>query len=197
MQEQQEKLARFEKAVFAEVDAKADNIRRDAETGQKEMFSEYEILQAAKSEKELNRQKEELKKNAKHELAKFSLDCKRKLLVKRAELTDEVFASVQNRLQEFRASEEYPSYLLGCISAFSKTAPSAELKIFVHSADLPLAKDIQKACSQPCTVEADDSIDLGGFTARAENSGVCYDETLRQKLAGQKNYFIENSGLSL
>lgn len=195
--EQQEKLSKFETAVFSEIDDQVEELRHEAEEAIEQELRKNKEDQLQRSAEEIQKKSQEIRKAYKREVAKFGLEAKRRILQKRAELTDSVFSAVAARLEAFHSSAEYGPYLLGRIKAFSQEYGLADVKILVGEADFALASKIRKAYSLPCEVLCDRSVSLGGFIVRADGDSAFYDETLGQKLAEQKTFFIEKSDLYL
>lgn len=195
--EQQIKLAKFEKAVYAEVDAKVEQIRREAELEKESELQRNKDEQLAKSADYVQKKTAEIKRNRTREVAKCSLDAKRNILKKRGEITERVFEAVARRLEEYLSTPQYSEYLFQKIGEFAKANPLGGIQIEVGEGDFALADKIKAAYALPCGVAVNREIRLGGFIARDEKDGVYFDETLSQKLAEQKSYFIENSELFL
>ena len=176
--EQQEKLSKFKNAVFREVDAKTEQIRREAEE---------------KKEEEIRTKTEQIRQKFSQETAKCSLDAKRNLLAKRSELTQKLFDETAKRLAAFSKTEEYQALLLKKITSFSASVTVNAPELLVGASDYEKKDAIKKAFGHDCTVTCDQTITLGGFIVRDTQNGLFYDETFAQKLADQKSYFIEHS----
>ena len=67
--------------------------------------------------------------------------------------------------------------------------------ISVCQADEALADELKAAYGAPCGVQTADDIQLGGVRVCAGNYLI--DDTLDKRLAAQKVWFLENSGLSV
>ena len=62
---------------------------------------------------------------------------------------------------------------------------------------MPFAAQIQEALGLSCTVEEEDSIQLGGLRVLCPEKKLEADSTLDTLLEEQKGWFEENSGLSV
>lgn len=196
--EQEQKFRKFQAAVFAEVDAKVEQIRAQAQEQKEKELQQNEEEQIARASATVQKKMQEIKQESKREIAKTSLDAKRSILLKRSQLEEQIFESVRQRLAGFAASDAYEEYLLSQIAAFAKANPLPHVEILLRECDLPLAKKVQAAYSLPCEVKADNmAVGLGGFIVRDNKNGLYFDETFSQKLAEQKTYFIENSAFAL
>lgn len=195
--EQQEKLLKFQKAVFAEVDQKTAMIRKEAEQDKAQTLEQTKEALLAKAEDELHTKTAEIRQKNRRETAKCSLELKRALLKRRSELTEEIFAEVENRLRDYCKTEEYRSDLLKRVAAFSTAHPTTDPVLSVGENDMALADNLKKAFGRPCEICVDNAASLGGFIVFDRAQNLYYDETFAQKLADQKPYFIEHSSFTL
>lgn len=191
--EQQEKLSKFKNAVFREVDAKTEQIRREAEEKKEEEIRKIKEQLNLDASEEIRTKTEQIRQKFSQETAKCSLDAKRNLLAKRSELTQKLFDETAKRLAAFSKTEEYQALLLKKITSFSASVNVSAPELLVGAADYEKKDAIEKAFGHDCTVTCDQSITLGGFIVRDIKNGLFYDETFAQKLADQKSYFIEHS----
>jgi V/A-type H+-transporting ATPase subunit E len=197
MANEEYKLAKFQAAVFAEIDAKAAQIEHEAEEFKEQELEKTKDEQLTKSFYLIQEKSEEIKKDFKHEVAKFSLEQKHAVLLKRNEITENIFANVKQQVVDYTNTLEYKDYLLSSVSHFAKNASYDNLEIMVTSKDLAFANEIIKAYGKDCNVKESNTIELGGFIACNTDQGIYFDETLEQKLAEQKKYFIEHSQLDI
>lgn len=116
------------------------------------------------------------------------------LLRRREELTKSIFDNVAGQLREFTATPEYPRWLLDTLASQKDNWDHASSVVRLREADLPLAPKIA-ALLPGVTVEADNSIELGGFVLENHMAGIRVDETLSTRLTRQKPWFLQNCGL--
>lgn len=195
--DQQEKLLKFQKAVFAEIEQKTATIRTDAEQNKVRTLEQTKEALLAKAEDELHEKTAEIRQENRRETAKCSLEMKRALLKKRTELTEKIFAEVEDKLRDYCKTEEYRSELLKRIAAFGAAHPTTDPVLSVSEDDMALAESLKEAFGRPCELCADNAAALGGFIVFDRAQNLYYDETFAQKLADQKPYFIEHSGFTL
>lgn len=191
------KLGRFREAVFAEVDLQIAQIKSEVEQLKKlemELATDNEL---SRNYNYIQKKSGEIKQKYTGEVAKFSLDSKRKVLEERNKMTSEVFNSVKERLLDFVNSADYEKYLTKKLSEFDSVNGLAGTVIFVSQKDFELVSKIKENLKFDCEVSKNASIEIGGFAVKSEEKSAYYDETLDQKLDEQKAYFIENSGLAI
>lgn len=196
--DQENKLKKFENAVFQEIETKIAEMHNSALAYEEEELEINVNAQLAKSYLQIQAQVQEIRRNARREVAKFSLVSKRDILKKRISLMEQAFDNVKVRLREYMKTDEYKKNLLSEVSSLTKSqAGLTNVKLFVAEQDFSFATELKAACAVPCEVEKDAQIKCGGFILRDDNACLYFDETLETKLYDQKSYFIENSGLAL
>ena len=195
--EQQEKLLKFQKAVFAEVDQKTALIRKEAEEAKAQTLKQTKDELLVQAEEELHMRAAEIRQENRRETAKCSLDAKCALLKKRAELTEKIFAQVEDKLRDYCRTEEYQKNLIKRVAAFADAHPVGDLVLSVGENDSALSEELKNALGRPCEIRTDPSVTLGGFIVFDRTQNLYYDETFAQKLADQKPYFIEHSSFTL
>lgn len=197
MVDESQKLSKFQTAVYAEVDMKTAQIRHDAELYKERELERNKDQQLDISYNQIQKKSDEIKKQCKSDVAKFSIEAKHSVLLKRNEITQRVQNNVTKALTEFAKSPEYATYLVKAIQEFSNKYNYSNINIFVCKRDMPLAKQIAEAYKLPCTVGETNEISIGGFIASDEKDGKYFDETFEQKLSEQKAYLIQNSKLDI
>ena len=195
--DQSTKLKKFEAAVLSEINVKTELITSEAQAfklSELEKNNDEQLLNAYTT---IQKKSQEIKKKLKSEVAKFGLDSKRAVLVKRNEITQNIFDDVTARLLEFYNSSDYDAYLLSKLQKFSTSYKLSDVTIMIGEKDYKNIETIASAYSLPCTFIEDKSIKLGGFIVQNAQQGLYFDETLKTILADQREYFILNSNLFL
>lgn len=196
MADESYKLAKFQDAVFAEINLKTAQIKQEAEEYKEQELKKSKEKQLDESYHLIQDKSEEIKQEFKREVAKFSLDAKRDLLLKRNEITSKIFDNIRVKLSNFTTTDDYKTYLLDAIKEFSNKQIS-DINIMVNTNDMAFEKEIRKTYALPCNVIENNDILLGGFVACDQQRNIYFDETLEQKLQDQKTYFIEHSNFDI
>lgn len=195
--DQNSKLQKFETAVFAEIDAKTEIIKHQAEDFKNSELEKNKDIQLLKSYNEIQKKSQEIRKKFKRDVAKFGLDSKRNILIKRNEITKKVFDNVTEKLNSFYNSAEYDNYMQKKLKSFSDKNALSDVEICVGEKDFANAESLKAAYSLPCSISLDKSIQIGGFILKDNKKNIYFDETLSYILSEQKEYFIQNSELFL
>ena len=71
------------------------------------------------------------------------------------------------------------------------------MTVYVRPGDMRFADDIKKAFGRDCKVESSEEITIGGCRAGVVGGSTVADDTLDTRLEAQREWFLENSGMSV
>lgn len=191
------KLAKFQSAVFAEVDLKALQIKNEAEHYKQNQLEINEDNCLENAYNLIQKQNQLIKKQNQRKIAKSTIEAKHSLLIKRNDITDTIFKNIKTRLVDFTKTSDYSSYLIKTIEAFSTKNKIENVEIILRKDDINLQNEIKKAYSLNCEIIESNDIKIGGFIIQNKPNRIYFDETLDQKLADEKTNFINTSKFSL
>ncbi len=199
MSVERDKLERFSKAVYNEVNEKIEKILAEAEASRQEILKKvsdeslniaYEIIQD-----DIKKIKSKyVKINSKAEL-----DSKRDVLVHREELTKLVFSGVKAEINQFTQTPEYEKYLENTLKeALCDTSADEEIEIHLSPKDMIHAGKLKKATSlENVTVIEDSSIKMGGISILYVKENMVNDKTLDSAIEVQKEEFNHSAKLRI
>lgn len=192
--------------------AKTDNflkaIRKYAEQQSSSMRTEVEQIKEEKLKKaEENGKKDseryivdqlEHKRNAEaSKLAKLIQESQKNIFLERAEMTEKVFEMAEEKLLKYTQTAEYKNMLFDCAAEISKAFEDNDCVIYLNERDIDCSDKIIGLFGGKAEIQTDRSVKIGGIKGFCEALGIIADETLDTRLAAQKEWFIENSGLSV
>lgn len=195
-----------------EKSAKTDNflkaIQKFADEQRNAMRDEVEQLKAEKikqakekgkydSEKYIKDKLEESRNRETSKLAKMMQDSQKELFLERAKMTESVFEKAEKKLIEYTKTDEYKTSLVESAKSISELFKNNSCVIYVNERDIDYADKISSVFGAKTQVLADKSIKIGGIKGWCKTMNIVADETLDSKLGAQKEWFIENSGLSV
>lgn len=189
MPNHKEKLARFEKAIFTEVDGKAAAILAEVQEKQKDLLQKAEDEAKTEAEKEAKQALEAIESQFAQAITKEKLNAKQEVLLKRKELIEGLFEKAGAELKVFSETEAYTQYL----SAVLQKVDLSNAKILAREADCALIKKLAPACE----VEPDPMNLLGGIVIVSPADNVYIDETFASKLNAKKEDFYSDSSIQL
>lgn len=192
-----DKLERFRESIMRQAGERAEQIDRELEAYRASEFGKYEDDVRKDSSRFLQEEESRIGALADHAVSQRRAELKRRLYERRGELTEEVFSKAEKRLREFAASPGYGKLLLQKAEKAGKLRQGGGMLLGVRPEDLRWKDELEAACGEPCRVEPDESIRLGGLRFQAEATGLEGDETLDAALEEQRQWFYENAGLFL
>ncbi len=187
------KTERFRQAINSDAAARCDKIRKYVDD-----YIENEIKKIRRLARqnvrpvrssEFDRLNEEI--NA--ELSENETKEIEKLVVRRSEITDEVFARAIEKIKTFAASDEYHDFIIKSVANI-KAAIGSDAVIILKPDDKKLEAEIKALGNE---VRYDELIKLGGCKGENSRTAMTADDTLDSRLEAEKQNFYSYSGLSL
>ena len=194
---QDERVSKFVAAITKEAEEKRAQIEKDTQEYIKKELdkAENEILREAYAL--IQRRVAAIRSDIGRELSRAQLACRRELFQRRDEIADEVFRKAAQRIEAFVSSGDYEAFLTGSAKKAAQRLPDAAgCTVFVRPDDLKYAQALHTALGE-CTVEADDTIRLGGVKVENRAGTMRADDTLDMRLRAQRAWFQENCGLTI
>lgn len=191
---------------------KTSNFLKAIDKYAKEQQKEIKLTAASFKRKELQKaeaevlrdsyiliQKEmaQMRKSIDSEVSKAEIQSKRELLKQRKELMEKVFLKAKEKLISYTKTQEYENLLKKSSQKISDMLDSTGTTLFVKKEDLNFKDEILAFFEKKCTVKEKNDIKIGGILGVNEKLGLIIDETLDSKLENERNWFSENSGLSI
>jgi vacuolar-type H+-ATPase subunit E/Vma4 len=189
--ETQEDYAGFEDSVLLAARAQADLIVAEARAQGDELFASLTATQRtdplavyrAQAENALNRH-----------VAAQRQENRRKLLVYRKQLTEGLFAELEENLLAFAETPAYEGWVAGHLAAHSAAVESAGgCTVYLRGQDVQRLRARVLQVLPEANIEADRTIFLGG--AKVAVGRVLYDDTLDSAVAAQRTQFLSQCGL--
>lgn len=192
--------------------AKTDNflkaIQKYTEENKNSMVQEVEHLKEEKlakahedgkrdSEKLINDSLEKSRNAETSNLAKLISEGQKKLYLERVEMTEKVFEKAKTKLLAFTQTPAYKDELLKSAKEIADYFNGLDCVLYINEKDLNSKDKICKLFSDKTEIVADKSIKIGGIKGFCKALNIIADETLDTKLSVQREWFIENSNLSV
>jgi vacuolar-type H+-ATPase subunit E/Vma4 len=193
--EQNQKLSKFLSAMQKEAEKRRDLISRDTEKFKKNEIKKIKH-EALKEAGVIIRDKEqELKTNLAKKVTAEKLQNRNKIILKREELTEELFNEVKDKLIDFTKT---PDYIEKVKRDVESVKDSLTGKITVKSkADDKAVSEIKSLFPQGTNFETDSNIKLGAIIIVLEDKKQILDFTFDADLESQKEKFREESNLKI
>lgn len=195
-----------------ETTAKTDNflqaIQRYTEEQKSIIDTEVELLKEEKlkkaeengkrdSERYIQQQLEAKRYVETSKLARLVQESQKKLFIERAKMTDEIFEMAAQKLNKYTETKEYRTKLIESAEKIAELFEDNRCVIYINEKDMKYSTDILAVFHGMAELVAENSIRIGGLKGYCKSMRIVADETLDTKLSAQREWFIENSGLSV
>lgn len=193
----QERSQMIEAAVLAQAQEKAATLHKQAD--------DYKAAELKKAEEEVlrdlyNKIQEEIAdihSSSTRSVSQEEIRARHDLLLKREELTKDVFHQVATRLQAYTATPDYSDWITARAKQLAENYPLENSTVLLRPADYHLAAALDKIFGEKCHILADENIRLGGIKMMNQGAGIFVDETLDSRLEDLKPWFYSHSGLAI
>ena len=195
MLNQEERAAKFFDAITKDAEERHEEMtrktRETVESGLEKAKTKAHSQAQAKIERERMLKEQEFNRTVANERTQQ----RARLTDKRGAITDEVFGDAREKLVAFTESDGYADFLKKSAAGFAAVFPQGD--VTVRPGDMRFADDIKKAFGRDCKVESSDEITIGGCRAGVAGGSTVADDTLDTRLEAQREWFLENSGMSV
>lgn len=191
MIELNERATQFLEDIHAEGERACAAVRAETDEQVAQVLKQTSETEQAKAARTAQFEAQRARTQANRSLSATRMQVRAALAQRRAALADSVFADAQQRLRAFTATPDYAAWLQNAAAELAQRL-GAGTTIFARSADLPL---LQSGLDAGCSLAADDGIAIGGL--KAQNGAIAADDTLEARLAAQRDWFLQNAGLSI
>jgi vacuolar-type H+-ATPase subunit E/Vma4 len=194
-----EKLNTFTSLVLKDAEQKREKLLENVQKEYSERIDakENELLQGAYENIQQNIQSAQ--KCANERVLHAELDSKKKLIMRREEIIDDVMKLSRAKIVEFIESDKYEEWLLSKIEKALFEVGKGSKTIYISSDDIKLKEKIEQIPdTSRITVEASGEKDfLGGTKVLNTDRKVAVDYSFKEMLSEEKQKFLQSSGLAL
>ena len=194
-----EKLNIFTSLVLKDASAKREKLMEDVEKEYAERIGEKETELLQEAYDTIQHTIQDARKYANERVLHAEIDSKKKLILKREEIIEEVMSDAKREIVRFTESEKYGEWLLDKIEKALFEVGKGAKTIYISSDDIRFKEKIEQIPDMSgINVEASPEHDfLGGAKVLNMDRKVAVDYSLKEMLALQKQAFLQNSGLTL
>lgn len=195
--DKKQKTDNFINAIKKYADKKHDEMRNEVELIKSEKLNEAEEKAKYECEK-LIKDKLEAKKNEEtSKIAKLIQDGQKELFLMRAKMTDSIFEKAAEKLIEFTKTQTYSELLINSAKEIADFFDCESCVLYINEKDMDSADRIKALFKGDAQVVSDKTVKIGGIKGFCETKNIVADNTLDSKLYAQREWFIQNSDLSI
>ena len=192
MIEENERAAKFMQAIQRDGEKRRTAIIQAIDEEIAAELEKVKTAAAAKARQMGDYEKVRLQEETNRKLSHSVVETGAELAARRSEIAQQVFDACEEKLAAFTAKADYADYLKKSAEALLTLLHADKAVFYARPQDVEAAKS---AVPAGCEVTADATIRLGGL--RAKSGAVEADDTLDMKLEAQKDWFLQNSGMSI
>jgi ATP synthase, subunit E len=197
MLNQEERAAKFFDAITKDAEERHEELtrktRETVDSGLEKAKAKAHSQAQARIERERMLKEQEFNRTVADERTRQ----RARLTDKRSAITDGVFGDARDKLLSFTESDGYAEFLKRSAAGFAAVFPQGDVTVYLRPADMRFADDIKNAFGRDCKVESCDEITIGGCRAGVAGGSTVADDTLDTRLEAQREWFLENSGMSV
>lgn len=189
MPNENEKLARFEKAVFSEAEGQAAQILSEVDSYKEEKLDGVKEEELQRAYDRIQQKATDIRAGFSREITREKLGARQRVLLRRKELVEELFSKAAQRVEAFTQTEGYRAALTGMLAGRSLTG----VTVLAREKDLALVREL----AGNAKVEESGQIRLGGLIF-VETEAHRYDDQTydsRLKEAEERFYASGKAGL--
>ena len=131
------------------------------------------------------------------ETSKADAASRKNIFLKRQQIEDEVFARAKEKLLAFCETEKYAALMKRSAVNISHVLKADDVVLYVRQDDMKYKAKLKLYFGVNCEIQPTDEIEIGGMIGVSRSMGLIADETLDAKLLQQREWFYENSGLTV
>ena len=158
------------------------------------LFREHKEEKLRQAKIELDSEEQRIRRENNARLAGEQLKIRHQLAEKTHEIKERVFADVEERLNQFKKSPDYSTYLMECIRKAMEemNVTPSQITFYMDPSDAALAASISERCG--VKIELTDEKILGGIQSRLNGKNVLIDDSFSSRLSEIWNTFsVEES----
>lgn len=193
----EEKFNKFSYMVMKQADAKKKEMISQAEKASAQTVTEKEILFLKHAYERIHESLNNIEKDFNEEVSKAILSSKQTLFNRREDILKSVFSNVRKKLENFKQSDEYKSFMIETIMHGLDEIGQGKIQVSVDSEDIPLIEEIRTKTGAIFELSESQEQLLGGCLIRNKTKGFLYDYSFVKRLNDEKAAFLENYGLSI
>ena len=193
---QDDRVSKFVTAITREAEEQRQRIEQETKDFIASEMEKAEMEALNDSYKMIQRAVSNIRADVGSQLSSKMMENRRALLARREEILEEVLQKAGQRLAAFTGTADYAAFLTASAKKALAVLRTEKPTVYLRPADMSRQAEITAAIG-PCCFEEDANIRLGGLRMTDEAGKIAVDDTLDTRLAAQRTWFQQNSGLVL
>lgn len=186
--------AYFKQEIRKVSEKELEEVRREIEKIRNKVVTELEETAKLNAKIIVDQELKEIDSDHAISLSRLADDNNRRLMAKRQELTEGLFADVRNKLLAYAATDDYKT-MMGEKTRKLAQRFRADAVLIVGKRDESLLPELLRSFSEGTQGTVDPQIELGGFRLEVKKDRIIVDETFDSTLNEEREKFYANSNL--
>ncbi|MBR0575349.1 V-type ATP synthase subunit E [Proteiniclasticum sp. BAD-10] len=186
--------AYFKQEIRKVSEKELEEVRREIEKIKNKVVTELEETAKLNAKIIVDQELKEIDSDHAISLSRLADDNNRRLMAKRQELTEGLFADVRNKLLAYAATDDYKT-MMGEKTRKLAQRFRADAVLIVGKRDESLLPELLRSFSEGTQGTVDPQIELGGFRLEVKKDRIIVDETFDSTLNEEREKFYANSNL--
>lgn len=187
-----EKLSRFEKAVSSEVETKTTEILAEVDSYKEEKLVDVQEAEIQRAYDMIQRKAAEIRASFARDVTREKMTARQRLLLRRNELTENLFKQAEDKIREYTTSDAYSQKLKSMLANY-QGEQAEDFKILTRAEDVELVRSLAPGK----TVESSPEIHMGGLIFYSESRHLYQDETYDTMLKNAQEEFYDSGRADL
>lgn len=189
-----DKFENFARMAINEASAKRDSAIKELEKYKAESIKNAEEECLEKAYKNVKNGVSKARQRYDDIVSREPSDCKRQLLEYRDSLISELFASLLEKVMEYKKSDEYKQFLFNSIKDGLERAGEGDIAVTVDKSDDKFSDEIKQTFG--CELNYDENI-IGGCIIKNISEKKIFNNSLSEKISEVRAKFLEESKFSI
>ena len=192
-----EKISKFVQAITAYAEEQRQKIHQEVEDFKAERLKQAEKEVLVDAYRLIQKEQTELRSSMSREMSLREMAARQKLLARRREMTEAIFADARQKLEDYTRTTEYAEDLRRSLQEMSALLPAEGTVYSLSPADADKMPALEAVCPAGSRIRTAEDIRLGGLRGENAAAGIITDDTLDTRLELQREWFTRHSGLTV
>lgn len=197
MNRTEEKLLVFSDMVLKDAARQKQEMLEKAQVARQELIEANELRLLQEAHDEIQEALRTMGRASNEEISRTILESKQALFTRRQEIVDAVFSRVIVRLESFRKTPEYRTFLKERMEDGFRVLGEGDVRIMVDEPDLSLAGEVARSLGKACRVEESEEELGGGCLFINRTTGRMQNDSFARRLDMERSLFLERYELRL
>ncbi len=191
----EERIAHIQEAAMEEARMKADSITKQHENMLAGIFNQHRDEAVRQSEVRIRGELINARQQQNMAASRAQIELKREYGKRQKELKKKLFEEVEQKLQEYMKTDEYPRLLISYIEKAARFAGGAAMTIYINPTDADKKEYLEEHTGMALTVSKEDFI--GGVRAVIQEKNILIDHAFKGAIENEYRKFLFKGGVQV